>query len=590
MFNRPMLPTLTNTPPKSKEWSYEIKYDGFRVLLHWTTEGITLTSRNGKNLTAQFPEITDTDHITPPTDLPLLLDGELVILNNPYQANFELVQQRGRTKRKDKVKELSKKRPAKFMAFDLLYYQEDRTAASYAERKKFLKKAIANLNHPHIQEVPFSKKWNEIYETAFDHLSEGIVVKQNNSTYTYNKRSKQWLKIKLWRTVSGFLTEYHPENDYYTVEIYEDDSRVPLGRFKNGLDDDQSTTLRTFFKDKGVNWRIDPCIVVDIHCLGVNEGEFREPLFSNFRFDLSPEDCTEDKLNWDLALLPENVEFTTLDKPLWPPIGIRKRDYLIYLRRVFPYMKPFLIEKKLTVIRYPHGIEDESFFQKHLPDYAPDYVKGWKQTDGDIALRADELSPLLWLGNQGALELHLPFQRAEAKDPDEIVFDLDPPDRSAFHLAVLAAQLLKHLLDKLEVNSFVKTSGNKGLQIHIPITEGSLTYSETRRFTERLASLLTKEKPDLFTIERLKKNRGDRLYIDYVQHAEGKTIIAPYSARATNEASVATPIFWSELNDQLSPADFTIENVIERVYALGCPFQNYHECRKLQPVDTIKEL
>ncbi|WP_082232315.1 DNA ligase D [Halobacillus massiliensis] len=589
MFNRPMLPTLSDNAPKSKEWSYEIKYDGFRVLLEWTKKGITLTSRNGKDLTAQFPEITNPDYMEPPADLPLILDGELVILNNPFQANFEHLQIRGRTKRKDKVDRLALKRPATFMAFDVLYYQDDRTGTPYIDRKKLLKKVINSVNHSHIQEVQAFKNWTEIYETAFEHLSEGIVVKKNNSSYTYNKRSKHWLKIKLWRTVSGFLSEYYPGNNYFTVEIFAEDKQVPLGRFKNGLSNEQGETLRTFFKEKGENWRLSPSIVVDIHCLGVEDSEFREPLFSNFRFDLKPGECTVDKLKWDLALLPENVEFTNEDKPLWPG-GIRKRDYLVYLRHVFPYMKPFLKEKKLTVIRYPHGIGDESFFQKHLPEYAPDYVKGWKQSDGETALRADELSPLLWLGNQGALELHLPFQRAEAEHPDEIVFDLDPPDRSAFPLAVLAAQLLKYLLDKLEVHSFVKTSGGKGLQIHIPITEGSLTYQETRQFTEKLTSLLVKEKPDFFTTERLKKNRGNRLYIDYIQHAEGKTIIAPYSARATNEASVATPLFWSELTDHLSPSDFTIQNVIERIWDRGCPFESYDLCRELQPYETMKEL
>ncbi|GGF19786.1 bifunctional non-homologous end joining protein LigD [Halobacillus andaensis] len=588
-MNRPMLPTLSEKIPEGSKWVYEIKYDGFRAFLIGTEDDLQLISRNGKNLSEQFPEIIDDFKRQRPPIKDFILDGEIVILNNPYQGNFDLLQTRGRLKNKEKIKEHSSTRPVTFMAFDLIKHEKETTGDSYLARRKKLKEFIKRMNLSRIKVVEAFQDWNTAHKIVFDYLGEGIVAKRKSSLYTYSKRSKEWLKIKLWRTISGFLTEYNPENDYFTAEVYNEEQRSKLGHVKHGLDDEQFKTLRTFFKEKGQNWRIDSGVCVDIDCLQAQNGELREPMFKDFRFDLEASDCTVKKLQWSLSLFPDEVEFTNTNKQLWPN-GLRKEDYLVYLRHISPYMLPFFSNKKVTVIRYPDGIAQTSFFQKHKPDYAPDYITGWSEEDGEISLRADQLSPLLWLGNQGALEFHLPFQKALSSVPDEIIFDLDPPSREEFQSAVLAAQLLKHLLDKLEVYSFVKTSGNKGLQIHIPIVEGEMNYDETRQFTERLARLLVKEKPDLFTVERLKKKRGHRLYIDYVQHAEGKTIIAPYSARATKEASVATPLYWKELTESLTPYSFTITNVINRVQTLGCPFQTYDEVRPLQPIQTMKKL
>ncbi|WP_431802658.1 DNA ligase D [Halobacillus andaensis] len=588
MMDKPMLPTLSAEPPKGKEWQYEVKYDGFRAFLIFRNGEVQLISRNGKDLSFQFPELIEGLSVVPEADF--VLDGEIVILNTPYQGDFEQLQKRGRLKNKDRIIQASKKRPASYMAFDMVTQEtQDITNFSYLNRKKELKKVVKDLNHPSLHYVTSYSDWKTVRQLVFEHLGEGVVAKRKSSNYAFNKRSSNWLKIKIWRTVSGFLTQYNPDNDYFKAEIYNEEQRIGLGRVKHGLESEQFQTLIKFFKEKGQNWKIEPGICVDINCLNAQDEELREPVFKDFRFDLSAEDCTRRKCRWDLALFPKEVDFTHTDKTLWP-IGVLKEDYLIYLRHIAPHMLRFFSSKKVTVIRYPDGITKQSFFQKHKPDYAPDYIEGWDEEDGEMALRADSLNSLLWLGNQGALEFHLPFQRALSSYPDEIVFDLDPPSREKFQIAVLAAKLLKHLLDRLEVYSFVKTSGNKGLQIHIPVEEGKISYEETRNFTEKLAMLLVKEKPELFTIERLKKKRGDRLYIDYVQHAEGKTIIAPYSARATEEASVATPLFWGELNDSLTPYSYTIENVLHRVQTLGCPFASYDEVREKQPIDTIKNL
>lgn len=130
-------------------------------------------------------------------------------------------------------------------------------------------------------------------------------------------------------------------------------------------------------------------------------------------------------------------------------------------------------------------------------------------------------------------------------------------------------------MDSLNIKAFVKTSGNKGLQIHIPLPEDIFSYQETRMFTDFLGHYLISSYPDDFTMERLKKNRQNRLYLDFVQHSEGKTIIVPYSPRGNPFAGVATPLYWEEVGERLQLKDFTIETVPNRIKRLGCAFKDY---------------
>jgi len=282
-----------------------------------------------------------------------------------------------------------------------------------------------------------------------------------------------------------------------------------------------------------------------------------------------------------ISIEGQDVEITSPNKPLWPSKGITKLNYLQYLIEISPYLLPFLDNRILTVIRYPHGVGRESFYQKNCPDYAPKFVDTFNN-EGVNYIVCSQLSTLIWLGNQVAIDMHTPFNLITSSNPSEIVLDLDPPSREDFNLAVEAALILKEILDKLKLISFVKTSGNKGLQLYIPLPDDIFTYDETRRFTEFLANYLIQREPNWFTIERLKKNRGKRLYVDYLQHALGKTIVAPYSLRGNEEALVATPLFWNEVTHSLSPAQFPMESIIKRITSKGCPFKDFNKSKKRQ--------
>jgi bifunctional non-homologous end joining protein LigD len=280
------------------------------------------------------------------------------------------------------------------------------------------------------------------------------------------------------------------------------------------------------------------------------------------------------------------IELTHLDKVLWPKPKITKSHYLHYLSQSAHHLLPLLNNRHLTVIRYPHGITGDFFFQKNCPPYAPSFVQTHPH-DGTRYIVCSNLATLIWLGNQLALEFHIPFQPMGQNKPSEIVFDLDPPDRSRFNVAVTAALYMKELFDQLALTSFIKTSGNKGLQVYLPLPENTYTYQETRLFTSFIARYLIAKAPQLFTTERLKKKRQGRLYIDYVQHAPGKTIIAPYSPRANPLGTVATPLDWKEVTPDLRPQHFTMHTVIQRLKQKKCPFHAIEHVRDKQPFGEI---
>lgn len=299
------------------------------------------------------------------------------------------------------------------------------------------------------------------------------------------------------------------------------------------------------------------------------------PMFRSFRLGEKADSCTWNRLVVDNANIHPKARLTHPDKLLWKSIELNKETYAAYLVRIAPRMLPFLQDRILTSIRYPHGVPGESFYQKNSPSYAPDFVHTVQSEDINYIV-CNDLSTLVWLGNQAAVELHVPFQRVGKANPLEIVLDLDPPSRNEFSYAVRAALEIRDVLDSFGIIGYPKLSGGKGLQIHIPLGLFSLlTYDDTRVFTSFVAEYLVQKYPAMFTVERLKKNRGGRLYVDYIQHAYGKTIICPYSARGSSEATVAAPLEWEEVSERLAPEQYTIPSVLERLHERPCPMRNY---------------
>jgi bifunctional non-homologous end joining protein LigD len=257
------------------------------------------------------------------------------------------------------------------------------------------------------------------------------------------------------------------------------------------------------------------------------------------------------------------VQFSNLEKVLYPATGVRKLDVVKYYIKIAPRMLPFLEGRALVVTRYPDGVEAGGFYGKDAPQGTPDWVR-LHHTYSEAAGReldyivCDNLDTLIWLANLAALELHIPLTRIDKPDkPDIILFDLDPQPPSGMAEAGSVARLIREKLKARGLTAWVKTSGKRGLHVVAP-TERRETFDETRAFAHRVGIELAKE-TGIVSSEKAQKRPGT-VYIDYPQNGHGRTMACPYSLRATPTATVSTPITWEEL-DGLDPGKLTIDNV-----------------------------
>ena len=251
-----------------------------------------------------------------------------------------------------------------------------------------------------------------------------------------------------------------------------------------------------------------------------------------------------------------------------------------------PYLLPHAQDRLLTAIRYPNGIHGESFFQKNTPEYAPDWVRthSWNNTDYVVL---DSVTTLAWIVNLATLEFHTSFNTIKREDhPTSIVFDLDPSKGQKFEDVMEVSLLIRETLDSLSIKSYIKTSGATGLQIYIP-AGGRYDYETARHINEFFGRYFSQKYPQKITIERLVEKRGTKLYFDYLQMWQGKTIAMVYSPRTTEYASISMPVEWDEVEKGIKPSDFTLNNALNRLRQKGDLFAPLLEKTEQKSLDAL---
>ncbi len=264
------------------------------------------------------------------------------------------------------------------------------------------------------------------------------------------------------------------------------------------------------------------------------------------------------------------IELSNPGKVFFADPDITKGELVGYYRDMAAWMLPYLRDRPLMMARYPDGITGERIVQKNVPRYFPGWVTRTevKKQDGTLVqVVCDKPASLVYLANQACVEMHAFLSRIKAIDrPDQLVFDLDPPDDDRFadvrHLALRLRELLE---DELGLTAFVKTTGGKGLHVHVPLAARD-DFDTARRFARQASEVLAGREPDILTTQQRKEGRGDRVYADVMRNAYAQTAVAPYSVRARPGAPVATPLSWEELEDSsLTPRRFTLRTVGERL-------------------------
>jgi bifunctional non-homologous end joining protein LigD len=270
----------------------------------------------------------------------------------------------------------------------------------------------------------------------------------------------------------------------------------------------------------------------------------------------------------------KTIELSNAGKVLFPGDGITKRDLAGYYRGVAGQMLPLLAHRPVSMIRFPDGIAAPGIVQKNVPAYFPDWITRARVRKEGGWLRQviiDKPATLVYLAGQACIELHGFLSRLDRiREPDQLIFDLDPPDDHRFDdVRVCALRLRELLSDELGLPAFVKTTGGKGLHVHVPLNPAD-DFDAVREFTRQVADVLAKRNPDLVTTEQRRAKRGPRIYADIMRNGYAQLAVAPYSVRARPGAPVATPLSWDEVVDKsLSPGQFTLRTLPGRIRGSG---------------------
>ena len=267
------------------------------------------------------------------------------------------------------------------------------------------------------------------------------------------------------------------------------------------------------------------------------------------------------------------VELSHTGKVLFPDDKITKGDLAAYCQQAAEAMLPWLRDRPVAMRRYPDGITGPGIMQKNVPGYFPDWITRAevpKQGGSLQQVICDKPATVVYLANQACIEFHAFLSRlGRLDDPDQVIFDLDPPDANRFgDVRSIALRLRQLLEDELGLATFVKTTGGKGLHVHVPLN-ATADFDTARGFTQEVAALLAARNPDLATTEQRKDKRGDLIYLDVMRNSYAQLAVAPYSVRARPGAPVATPLNWDELTDKLHPGQFTVKTVPDRISDLG---------------------
>lgn len=267
-----------------------------------------------------------------------------------------------------------------------------------------------------------------------------------------------------------------------------------------------------------------------------------------------------------------HVTFTHLDKVFFPKHGYTKGDIIDYYAEVASYILPYLKDRPHSLLRQPHGITGESFFQKnmeHLPEGIPAADIYSESNHGDLHwIVGGKLETLQYMVQLGTIEINPWNSRIQHLDkPDWLVIDLDP-EGVTFKDVITVAQTVKIVCEEWHVPAYPKTSGKTGIHIYVPL-HAAYDYEQAKNFAHLMAIEINKRQPKLTSLERMPAKRPHKIYLDYLQNREGQTLAAPYSVRPTADASVSTPLHWDEVDTRLTPEMFTIKNISKRLQKTG---------------------
>jgi bifunctional non-homologous end joining protein LigD len=622
----PMLAQIgKGDPPSGDEWLYEIKWDGVRALCYVDGGQLRMMTRNGNRMDRQYPELSILPHQINATQV--ILDGEIAALDSRGVPSFERLQQRIMVADAAAIALLTRHHPVVLFLFDLLYLDGyDLRGVPLLERKHLLKELLKPNDLIRYSEH-FAGTGADLLAAARQQGIEGVVGKRASSMYEA-KRSGDWVKYKVFNSDSFVLCGFTKgERDLFgalVLGIYDHGKLTWAGNVGTGFDRKMMQAIydklaplaiakcpvepdKNLPKPGTVTWT-RPELVCEVKFANwTDDGRLRAPVFAGLRPDIDPTECVRNASAngeadpvrtplLDPALKEAQIvvdghrlKFTNLNKTFYPKDGpaqpdiLVKRDLLNYYDAVAPLILPHLKDRPLSLKRYPNGIDSPFFFQKEVAESFPKWLRT-AMADEIRHVIGDDRATLLFLVNLGCID-HNPWMSrvGSLEHPDYLLIDLDPQE-CGYAKIVEAALLVRAKLDRAGLESYPKTTGGDGMHLFVPL-EARYSYEQVRSFAEVLAAMVAHERPDLFTTPRaVSKREKGKVYFDWAQIAQGKTISAPYVLRAYAGAPVATPLAWREVTPRLDPSQFHIGNALARFDRVGDLFEGVlKRPQKLEP-------
>lgn len=605
------LATLVLEPPNGRDWVHEIKFDGYRVVVRISDGDVRLLTRKGLDWTRRMPVLANAfSELALPN---VVIDGEFVALESNGVSNFQTLQ--------NLLSEVNAENLV-YYAFDLLYCDGfDVSALPLATRKSLLKQLVVN----HLRDKPALASRIRLSEHVqgsgaifFEQASklglEGIISKRADAPYV-GGRSRDWLKSKCSKRQEFVIVGYtEPAGSRahlgaLLVGTHEGGKWVYRGRVGTGFTERALAALKAKLTPlhaavlqlhnapegahaRGVQW-VEPKLVAEVGFLGfTQDGILRHPTFLGLREDkpslevhrelakptaVALAEGDEPKSKRDApartgtrAMDTSTVKLTNPAKVLYPAVGVTKRDLLDYAALVATRMLPHVVNRPITLVRCPNGQDKQCFYQKH-PGVSASGLRSVaireKEGKADYAV-IDDAEGLFALVQLGVLEIHTSGALADDfEHPNILVFDLDPDPSVDFTEVIRCARRLKEVFETAKMESFVKTTGGKGLHVCVPV-EPKLSWAQAKLFTQNIAAALVREEPKRYIATQSKAQRAGKIFIDYLRNGRGATFVAPYSTRVHPTAPIATPLFWDELTPRTRPDEFTVRNLSERLSKL----------------------
>lgn len=633
-FIEPHLAQSATAPPSGAQWAYEIKLDGYRIQVHVpdaTSRGKSerrtkLFTRKGLDWTHRMPDIAQAAARLNVSSA--ILDGEAVALNEEGVSDFAALQA---------AFQQETRREIIYFAFDLLHLDgHNLRGLPLLQRKEMLAGLIEELHETGL--IRYSEHLQsdgkQVFAKACDLGAEGIVAKMAQGKYV-SGRSGQWLKLKCILEQEFVIGGFTPPGKggvgigALLLGYYEEGKLRYAGRCGTGFTQQTHRMLRRQFdaltqKDcpfaeiprdarRDARW-LQPQMVAQVaFTTWTRDNLVRQASFKGLREDKSAKEVvrevamTTEESAGKNAKKPRNstrgkpeeasrageLPITHPDKVLDKESGMTKRMLAEYYVAVADHMLPHIAHRPLSVVRCPEGSNNPCFFQKHVGMGPPHGVKSVdvisrKSEKRDAYLTVDSVEGLVGLAQMGVLEIHPWGSTNDSLDrPDRLIIDLDPDEAIDWRTLANAAREVRKLLKGLGLESFLKSTGGKGLHVAVPM-KPEHDWPAVKSFAHHLVLEMERQKPDLYVTKMTKASRKNRIYLDYLRNDRDATAVAPYSPRARSGAPVAMPLRWNELDAEERPR-FHVPDIAEwRGRLRRDPWKALAATRQRLPVDAFR--